>query len=268
MGPACKLDAHPVLLDTLQRAAASWDQTRAQELLAPWLGWQPHLSLRVKGTLRSLEAQQRAFRRGHSKLDGVARPSLHQYGPPAPAVDLWVYATPEPGPLVWDLVQAAMPQDAKRILGGTDLGAPEGHPDRRQARRTVGRVYTSWGYHAQEVPTAWPGAAWVDSLVWGGTWTQPEAPDRRRRTRFYDGPHLQLSARAMTAQVQHGLAQAGFEPGPVDGLPGKRTRRAHRAWCRSRAVPCRYIRGRRAFPFDPPTWDLLCASHPVDRGVV
>ena len=41
------------------------------------------------------------------------------------------------------------------------------------------------------------------------------------RARFAD-----LPARAVVQAVQEELARAGYDPGPVDGLPGQRTERA------------------------------------------
>jgi TPR repeat protein len=66
-----------------------------------------------------------------------------------------------------------------------------------------------------------------------------------------------LSSRAVVAAVQSELARLGFDPGPVDGLPGQRTEAAIEAFARSRAV---------SLPTDLPPIDLLGELVRVSTG--
>lgn len=135
------------------------------------------------------------------------------------AADLWVYTGDQ----------------------GEDHGLFEGRPPKKlglrlQLRRGALRAfYRPMGKLAQEV-----------GLESGAFW------------RMGDGPHVQLSRKDRFCVLQSALVRAGYHPGPVDGVVGKRTMAAIADAGKDAGIPWRVSwRMRRLFPMRPGLWKWI-----------
>jgi len=232
-------DVHNALANAFRLAVSNYREAR------------PSRTIAVVGTVRSLASQKRAFSGGKSKLDGVARPSIHQYSPKTPAMDCWVYDVIDPDVVPDEGFFEGRPRELERA-GKLKLILIPG----KLTQKAITREYLSWGYIAQETPVC--GFPWESKLVWGGTWSQPHDADRLRKARFFDGPHLELARRDLTYEVQRMLDLAGYPPGPLDGIVGRKTKRAFKAYAEGRGIEVAYVPRRRTFPFRTSAWEALC----------
>ena len=221
-------DAHPMLQDRFKRAAKAYSVKN------------PDRVLRVKQTTRTIAEQKKAFLTGRSKLDPEKKPSMHLFTPSL-AIDVWIYEIdPELRPECGYF-------DSKPGVPADLILVPNGNFPADQ----ITSEYRKFGYEAQ----SWPDAYWLPGarIVWGGSWAQGNKLDRWKLPKFFDGPHIQLSNRFCVFETQRLLANAGFDPGPLDGLWGGRTRSALGAFCASRSKPLHLVPGRQ-FPLTPDTW--------------
>jgi len=239
-------DLHPVLLDALQRAAAQyhWKQKTQDR----------NRSLSLVWSYRSLEAQQRAHARGHSKKNGVTSFSLHNYTPTL-AADCWLVVPDDKVDPVLVEGRADKPphstsgQGGKIILGaklgmtgGLDLDSKGVWLEYRRWGRTLAATTVNL-----PSPLGAAGPPWRNTLEWGGHWEK-----------FRDGPHIQLKKRDRAYLLQLSLQERGFQPGPLDGILGSRTRLAmRRAGKEAGLTP--FVNSR-SWPVTPELWAWLHAT--------
>ena len=224
-------DAHPILRARFCAAAAAY------------AGKNRNRALRVRQTVRSYDDQLRAFKKGTSKLDPRVKPSYHLYSPSL-ALDVWIYEVDPPNQPEGGFWQSKPGVPANLILS----------PNKDWPSAQITKEYRVWGYEAQSFPDAY----WLQDarVVWGGSWKQGDAGDRWKLPKFFDGPHLQLSHQCCVYETQRLLLNAGFTPGPLDGLWGGKTRNALAAFCVSKNIPLRLVPGRK-FPVPPNAWSAL-----------
>ena len=179
----------------------------------------PERSLCLIWAHRTPEEQHEAWRSGRSGLDGYVRYSLHNYCP-AFAADLWVYTSGC--------------ECAKLHINRPPRS--EGHELQLLQRGSFANFYRPLGMIAERC-----------GLEWGGRW---------RRLR--DGPHVQLPKQRRVLLVQEALQAAGFQPGPLDGIDGRRTALAVAAAsgvADINGIPTK--RQRQLMPLTPPLWAWL-----------
>ena len=129
-----------------------------------------------------------------------------------------------------------LPERRERILvqrSLSNLGFEPGRADGVFDERTRGAI-RSWQSSRGDKATGWLTREQVGALVTEGNGEGPEdggetgsGPPRE------PGPGLDLD-RSEWVLVQRGLAHLGFDPGPADGIPGRKTRGAIRSWQSSR----------------------------------
>ena len=129
-----------------------------------------------------------------------------------------------------------LPERRERILvqrSLSNLGFEPGRADGVFDERTRGAI-RSWQSSQGGKATGWLTREQVGALVTEGNGEGPEdggetgsGPPRE------PGPGLDLD-RSEWVLVQRGLAHLGFDPGPADGIPGRKTRGAIRSWQSSR----------------------------------
>lgn len=215
-------ELHPLLRTQLERMAAAYHEkypTRGVALITAH---------------RSVEAQQRAFDRGRSKLDGVKRPSRHNYKPSF-AFDAWPLVLK--GESSQALYVGRPPKGEASIIlsakmglhGDLDLDG-DGDIDSRDVvaeYQRLAEVEDNLGFRLGEDPRS--GAKRMlsgqrFSLRWGGSWQQVGTTPAK----FFDGPHYELPPLVIHAEFQRLLFLAGFDPGRLDGLYGGKTAKAAR----------------------------------------
>ena len=166
---------------------------------------------------RSTEEQQLAYKAGRSKIDGKRRFSLHNYLPSL-AADVWVYTNADPDDR--DLYENRPPKS-------------EGLKLQLLQRGSFKRWYLPMGKLAAEV-----------GLEAGALW------------RFFrDGPHVQVPREERMKFLQHALCAKGFDPGPIDGIIGGRTRAAIRLASSASNILGYQRRG--LMPVTPQLWKWL-----------
>ena len=211
----------------------------------------PNRTIAVVGTSRSLASQQRAFKNGKSKLDGIVRPSMHQFAPHTPALDCWIYEVLDPDCIPCVGFFEGRPRELEKQKKLRLILIPG-----KMTQKAITKEYMTWGHIAQDVPV--PGFPWESKLVWGGTWAPPTDVDRLRRARFFAGPHLARARRDLTYEVQRMLDLAGYPPGPLDGIVGRKTKAAFKAYAEGRGLEVAYVPRRKSFPFRTSAWEALC----------
>ena len=179
----------------------------------------PDRSLCLIWAHRTPEEQRIAYRAGHSRLDGFSRFSLHNFCP-AFAADLWVYTG---GP-----VGASLHVDRPASSAGFKLQLLD--------RGAFRDFYRPMGIFAEG-----------QGLEWGGRWVA-----------LGDGPHVQLPHGHRVLIVQRALCAAGFDPGPADGIDGRKTASAVAAASAASGIPGTPSKRQRALmPLTPPLWAWL-----------
>jgi len=171
---------------------------------------------------RSPEEQRAAFVAKSSKLDGFERYSLHNFCPSF-AADLWVYTS--------GYQAASLFVDRPPRAEGFRLQIKRG---------TFRPYYRPMGLLAER-----------HGLEWGGRWRH-----------LGDGPHVQLPKRLRVKLVQEALQRCGFNPGPADGIDGKRTALAVAAASGMfgiNGIPTK--RQRKLMPVTPALWARLNDWH-------
>ena len=229
--------AHPILRARFEAAAKSYASKNRDR------------ALRVYETTRSFERQLNGFLAGRSKLDPRKKPSMHLFTPSL-ALDAWIYEVepqdqPEGG--YW---QAKPGVRSNLILS----------PNKLFSSAQITSEYRRFGYEAQSFPDAY----WLKDarIVWGGSWKDGAALDRWKLPKFFDGPHIQLSAQCCVYEVQRLLLNAGFKPGRLDGIWGGQTRQALAGFCASKNINLQLVSGRK-FPVNPEAWAALwCHNEP------
>jgi hypothetical protein len=170
---------------------------------------------------RTPAEQNKAYRKRRSRIDGVKRFGLHNYRPSL-AADLWVYLYDD---------------------GGPDMDLHEDRPERDTYKRLCllepgdfGNYYRPMGLTAKD-----------HELEWGGDW-----PSLR------DGPHVQMNREDRIRALQAVLNACGFHAGGLDGIDGRKTRRAIKAAGRASGLKASVgWRQRRLMPIHPDTWAWL-----------
>lgn len=183
-------DAHPALVRALLDISTEYaDRYRDRALRLVWVN-------------RSIAEQQRAYSKGHSRLDGITGFSRHNFLP-ALALDVWVYAVEEqPESGLFHSDDPAL-KEATLILRSGNLGL---------SGREVWAEYEKYGEIAERTKGI------NQSVFWGGNWAT-----------IKDGPHIEMGSRDRIWELQRLLESAGFDPGPVDGLWGPKTKKAYYA---------------------------------------
>jgi len=229
-------NAHPVLHKVFDRAAAIF----AEKF--------PRRAIRVVGSTRAFDTQLRAFKSGKSKLDPRIKPSRHLYTPSL-AIDCHIYAVEPENQPVGGYWQTKPGVPAELIL----------IPNKKWSYKDIQHEYRNFGYEMQ----AWPDSNLKGArLVWGGSWKQADVVDRWKLPRFFDGPHVQLSDKCCVELTQKMLVDHDFNPGPIDGLWGGKTRSALAAFCASRGISMELVPGRK-FPVPTNAWKALCGDSHV-----
>lgn len=192
---------------------------------------------------RTQQEQKRAHAAGYSKKNGVSSWSRHQYNP-SPAVDCWpiVWGASEFVPLIWGRPpkgEARIVLSAKlKLTADLDLDH-DGDSDARDVLEAFRRMAAS--VLSEPVilplhPETGRLPAWRSTPVWGGSWSTDVSMRAIRSNSFIDGPHFQMADRDCWYLLQRKLLLTGYDPGPLDGLYGGKTRRALQAYAKSLGV--------------------------------
>jgi len=244
-------DLHPILRDQLHRVAEAYHDKY------------PDRGIALITAHRSVQAQQNAYEKGRSKLDGVKRPSRHNYKPSF-AFDAWPLVLKESASQ--HMYIGRPPRDEAGIIlsakmglhGDLDLDG-DGDIDSRDVvaeYQRLAQVEDDLGFRLGEDPRC--GAKHMlngqrFSLRWGGSWREHGTTPAR----FFDGPHYELPPMVIHAEFQRLLFLAGHDPGRIDGLFGGKTSRAAREAARRLGVKDWYCSPTSKIRLTPALWQAL-----------
>ncbi len=234
LGPAA-LDLLPAPPETLRRLLAETGGLNltgrvAGPLAAPAV---EDLALRVlHGGAAALTAEGRlalAFEDGGPVPSGLAATLALSLADPAPFERALDTRLPELGTLA--VTANLEPADDRILLSALTVEAPDFESLRLEATGPLAR-HTADGLAFEpdlRVSAALDRSAPLAELLLDPA-REPPAPE-------IDPARLEVSGRDLVLAVQQGLRDAGFDPGPADGLIGPRTRAAIAAYQERHALP-------------------------------